>query len=630
MITSIQFQSIKKSEVNQMDIALPAKDSGAITVICGRNHSGKSYLLRRTQRTIVMRNEELKKAKRKEIDQLNTDDIYCSFSPSNEPVASVFISNILNIAKLTRGTSTIQESNHKNRRHFTQKSENFDQVQIKESLELFAADCIEEYHKKYELSFDPIKWKEPKNTEYRSSILMQMSRENLYLSSRSIEFLSFFEKLINGKLYFGITAPTKSLPIFELYLVFSGDIIIPLGSWSEGQRVLFTLLVLLNYKKPDVLLIDEIENHLHPEYISLVLNYVKQRIPQTIISTHHPHIIFSRYVDIVHFLELQKSSAETPDIIEYHRQRSKSPTRNVYPLEKTYSKLISTYQLFDSYDNLLLRLSSSNLENLNEILINTFTSLFVYEVIPPTKGKQPDLQSQKIYDLIAARMGTKKIMVLEIGAGDGRLLIDINKVLRVTEKEKIEWHLYEPSAIHRKNIADALASFPYKHLVKVTEDLPEEKFDFIIIANVLHELVPSSIAQILTYCQDALQDDGKALIIELYPLLKPEKYAVPLNSHEWVRLSRSLGFNATEEKINFKNASIEAYFIELTINSGKKKTQSEMESLIRNFWDTEVIEDRIANYAGHINLDKSELIPRTIGNLTTIVSILASKSGHWE
>lgn len=630
MVSSIQFQSKKKTKTNLISIAAPSKDSGAITVICGKNHSGKSYMLRRIQRNVVSRNQLIKKGLVVEAEVVSTDDIGCYFIGSEGPLSSVYVSNILNIAKLARGTSTTQESNHKNRRHFSGRAENYDQIQIKECLEILVADVLQSYHFKQGLGFDINNWRDPKQTEYRINLLNTLLEKYIYRVTADLEIISLFERLTEGKLFFGVVTPKNNLPIFELFLVFDEDIIIPLSNWSEGQQVLFTLLILLYYKKPDILLFDEIENHLHPEFISVILGYVKKNVPQTIISTHHPHIIFSRYVDVVHFLELEKPLVELPDVIEYDRQRSKSPVRNVYALEKTYSKLISTYKLFDSYDNLLLRISSSNIENLNELLVNTFTNLFFYDVVPPDPTKNPDLQSQKLYELFTAKMGRKKIKVLEIGAGDGRILVDVNKMLRVNEKENIHWTLFEPNQIHRQKIEENISKSHYKHLISVTGTLQDEEYDFILIANVLHELVPSEIAKILTYCQRNLVEQGKALVVELYPLLNPEKYAVPLTGAEWVSLARKLGFNAIEESINFRNASVEAYFIELSSLKSETKSADEMERIVTDFWETTVIENRTGDYAGHIQLDKSEQIPRIIGNLTSLASIQAHRKGFWR
>lgn len=198
------------------------------------------------------------------------------------------------------------------------------------------------------------------------------------------------------------------------------------------------------------------------------------------------------------------------------------------------------------------------------------------------------------------------------------------------EKEKIEWCLYEPKAEHRNKIKKTLADFAYKDLISVTGTLPKGKFDFIIIANVLHELTPPGIAEILQFCQTNLDTEGKALIIELYPLLKPEKYAVPLRSKEWVKLSRKLGFNAVAEGIAIRNASTEAYFVQLATRSDQKISKKEMEALIGDYWQTEIAEDRTGNYTGQINLDRSEQIPGIIGNLTTIASTMAYAHRYWK
>lgn len=635
MIKSVQFASNRNSTIkNNIVIAPPARDRGSITIICGKNHSGKTYITKRIHRSITQRNEDL--ANNKEESIIHTvDNINVEYSPNIREINAILISRVDKITDSLRSVSAILESSHNNSKYL-QQSDYIYRIQIKQALAFFCFDSIDDFNTKKNNQIDKTKWFDPDNLKYRSESLSSADIEKLYLCKRSHVVVKIFEDLTQGKLYFGInhrkTPKYGIIPEFELRLVFNGEIIIPIGGWSEGQKVLFALLLFIYYVKPDILIIDEIENHLHPEYVSTLLDYIKQNIKQTIITTHHPHIIFSKHVDIVNYLEFNKESDDLPEIIDTKSSdRLRTMKLNNVLLEKNYSKLLSTYKLFDAYDNQLLRLSTTSISDLNDLLIEIFTSLFNYDIVSPQLEKKPDLQSQKLYEIFQKKLHEQKLEILEFGAGEGRLLIDIDKVLKTPEKDKIAWSLYEPYDSPRKKLISNLRKHPYKDLINIYSEKPTTCFDFIIIPNVLHELTPCIIAEILTYCSKSLKEKGSIIIVELYPLLKPEKYAVPLNRNEWDRLARKIGFKASSNGIIFKNAIHDAYFTQLFIsNTNNEFNQEKIEELITKFWITEVLPERINNYDGHIRFGDIDEIPTSIGNLCTIASINAYQNKIWK
>lgn len=635
MIKSVQFASNKNASVkNNIEIAQPAKDRGSITIICGKNHSGKTYISKRIHRSINQRNLEINKNPNVNLLRHGVDNIYTEYNEGNNLISSILITRIANVTDLMKSVSVVSENNHKSRKHL-QKSDNYDRIQIKEGLENFCFDCVDNYFMSQGKNLDRDSWFIPDNIEYRKHWLNLIGENALYLTPRYNSVIAVFETLTSGKLYFGVNQRDTSIgeiPEFELRLVFDNDIIIPLGGWSEGQKVLFSLLTLIHYIRPQILIFDEIENHLHPEFISSLLEFLKKNVQQTIITTHHPHIIFSKHVDRVNYLEFSKSSDGLPNIIEKKRsEKMKSLSQTNALLDKNYSKILSAYKLFDSYDNQLLRLSSSNISDLNDLLVEIFTSLFTYEIISPKKSAKPDLQSQKLYEIFEKKLQEKDLEILEFGAGEGRLLIDIDKILKTPEKDRIIWHLYEPYEEARIQLQSNLENHKYKDRIQVYSERPVKKFDFIIIANVLHELTAKTIANILFYCSKSLKSDGCILIVELFPLLKPEQYAVPLRSTEWTALARKIGFNATSNGINFRNAFYEAYFTRLSLpTKGLKHDENEIEKIIREFWIKEVLNERILDYSGHLKLGDSDEIPLTLGNLCTIASIFAYNNRSWE
>ncbi len=637
MIKSIQFSSNRNSEIlNNVIIAPPSADRGSISVICGKNHSGKTYIVDKLQKCIFKRNEQLEINPDTAIYRNDVDKVYVDYcSNQHQIIKSVFVPRISKITELIQGVSVISKNNHVSSEEL-RKPEKYSQVQIKNGLELFFYECINYHFDQTSKKILKDEWFGENSFEYRINILNKLDTKFIHSTQRNNPVIKIFEKLTQGRLYFGVNQLNSKergkIPVFELSLAFTESNNIGIGAWSEGQKVLFSILVLIYYIKPDVLIFDEIENHLHPEYISSLMEFLRENVKQTIITSHHPHIIFSNHVDIVNYLELSKLTEELPDkLLKSNKENIRPLKQKNIILSKNYSKILSAYKLFDAYDNRLLRFSSSSISDLNEVLVDTFTSLFNYEIIAPNSKNKPDLQAQKLYEIFEKRFQEKSLKVLEFGAGEGRLLINIDKILKTFEKNKIEWYLYEPFEEPRIKLQANLAKHNYKSLINICSERPNDKFDFIVIPNVLHELTPNTIANILWYCTNSLTKGGSIIIVELFPLLKPEKYAVPLRSTEWTKLARLLGFRAVSNPINFKNAIHEAYFTQISIPSEMFiLNEVQVANQIQDFWEGEILSERMSSYDGHIQFGDVDEIPLNLGNLCTIASITAYRNNVWE
>lgn len=640
-LESVQFSG-KRTSIggNTLEIAQSSGISGSVTIICGRNHSGKSFILKRIHRCILKLNDDIEGNKVPINYSIQIDGVTCKFSRKiNEPISVVMICDVSDITEMMKDVSPIKDSSLKRniekplgKEEFV-KTDQFVKITIKNCFEKFRVECFTVY-KGFSQPLDYGLLNDEGNNEYRVKILNEIPTEKLFLTPRNNEIVKVFEKLTRGKLYYGVAKRRgKNLPTFQVYLVFNGDSIIPFSNWSDGQQVLFSILMMLFYERPSILLFDEIENHLHPEYISAAIEFAKLYTIQTIITTHHPHLIFSKHIDSVNFLEVLKSSEheEPEEVIDYNRNiKSKTPIRGNILLNQGYSKLLSTYKLFDSYDTQLLKLSSLVLDNFNEVLADLFISLFNYEV--KKENERPDIQSEQLYKILSNKIkqvGDADIEVLEYGTGKGRMLKNISKIATNESIQKIHWYLYEPFKSQRDFLTNK-ENLPSLEFIQIPEDLPSSKFDVIFLANVLHELSPNSIADILSYCANHLKKDGFIIIIELFPLLKPEKYSVSLANIEWSNLAMELGFKVNSGLIPIRNAMHEAYFIQLSLASLQSYQTEDIERNIKKYWNDQVLKNRIGEYDGGQVLTDIEEISKTLRLLTTITSISAYNIGKWN
>lgn len=640
-LESVHFSGKRTSiGINSLEIAQPLKGRGTVTIICGRNHSGKSYILKRIHRSILKLNENIDASNNPINYLIQIDNVTCKFSNENiESLSSVLICDVSYITEMMKDVSPIKDSSLKRniekplgKEKFV-KTDQYVQIITKNCFEKFRVDCLLEY-KYFSQSIDYNLFIEDGSDDYREKILNDIPNDKLFITPRKSEIVKVFEKLTRGVLYSGVTKKRgMNFPTFQVYLVFNGDSIIPYSNWSDGQKVLFSFLIMLYYERPSILLFDEIENHLHPEYISAAIEFAKLYTRQTIITTHHPHIIFSKHIDSVNFLEVlnRTEQIEPEEVLDYNRQTStKIPIRGNILLNHGYSKLLSTYKLFDSYDTQLLRLSSLALDNFNEVLAELFLSLFKYEV--KKENNRPDIQSEQLYKILSNKItqsNNETIEILEYGTGKGRMLKNISKIASEQNIQKTRWYLYEPIKSQRDLLINN-ENLPFTEFIEVPTTLPNSKFDIIFLANVLHELSPNAIAEVLSYCANHLKKDGSIIIIELFPLLKPEKYSVSLASVEWSNLAMELGYKVNSGLIPIKNSMHEAYFVQLSLTSSQSFQSNDIEESIRNYWNEQILKNRIGEYdGGHILTDIEE-ISKTLRLLTTIASISAYNLGKWD
>jgi len=640
-LDTVQFSGKRTSiGINTLEIAKPSGILGAVTIICGRNHSGKSYILKRIHRSILKLNEEIEANNNPINNSIQIDNVTCRFGEiMNESLSSVLICDVSYITEMMKDVSPIKDSSLKRNiekplgKDKFVKTDQYVQIITKNCFEKFRVDCFLEY-KYFTQPIDYELFNKEDSNNYRVKILNEIPNDKLFLTPRKNEIVKVFEKLTRGILYYGVTKKRgMNFSTFQVYLVFNGDSVIPYNNWSDGQKVLFSVLIMLYYEKPSVLLFDEIENHLHPEYISAAIEFAKLYTHQTIITTHHPHIIFSKHIDSVNFLEIlnRTEQVEPEEVLDYNRHvTTKIPIRGNILLNQGYSKLLSTYKLFDSYDTQLLKLSSLALDNFNEILADLFLSLFKYEV--RKENNRPDIQSEQLYKILSNKIlqsNSDTIEILEYGTGKGRMLKNISKIATENNIQKTRWYLYEPIKSQR-DLLISNENLPFSGFFEIPNTLPNSKFDIIFLANVLHELTPNSIAEILSYSTNHLKKDGLIIIIELFPLLKPEKYSVSLASIEWSNLAMELGFKVNSGLIPIKNSMHEAYFVQLSLSSSQSFQTNDIEQSIRNYWNEQVLKNRIGEYDGGQNLTEVEEISKTLRLLTTIASISAYNIGKWN
>lgn len=628
-ISSIRFYGKHLVDVSErkLDFAIPSlHQKQTISIICGKNRTGKSYLLNRISRCIVNHNKKIDRKESYTQQKITEDDVDMFITNYKQSLERIlFIDEIFKYIRFANSISVIRDSNFRKKAASSIRSDiNF--LILKNGLNDIVKETLLHIDSIY---FDEEQWHN--SDVYRTKTYTFLDINSLYKISGDNNLVKQFNQIVEGELYLGKKKDSKGQDNFELYLVYNKHTTLGFSNWSNGQKVLFVTMLMLHYHKPTIFIFDEIENHLHPQYISFFFDYVKKLVPQSIISTHHPHIIFSKYVDRVWYLEATNtpSNIENQVVKKKNRNSNKPPFRKAFELSKNIDKLAYTYKLFDGFDSQLLKLSSATLNNLNTKIVEIFKKLFHYDVVDSKLTKKPDIQSEKIYQYLQAILTQQKtINVLEIGAGSGRILKELIKINPKIVFESVNWFLLDPEAEVLKKEIELLGIENVKIITDILQI--EQTIDLTLFVNVLHEIQPEEIAKYMYQLQNTLSVKGDILVVELFPLLFPEKFSIPMKSSEWVDLFRTLGMSTQVNSIHIKNGYIEAFWIRARWHEISNKSFNEIKTIIDDFIENTLLINRCADYKARFEFqDLDDEMVKIMCELTSIASISSYIKKQW-
>lgn len=389
--------------------------------------------------------------------------------------------------------------------------------------------------------FDPTRWEA--DAKYRKTVVESIGRpddeEALFWCGTDLPpFAKLFEEMFDCRL-----GMRRTRSAVELVLGLDSGITAPFANWSDGQMSYFTVLATTQALKPDVYIFDEVENFMHPALISRTIDHLKHNCRQTILSSHHPHLIFGRAVDAVFYVE--PMPAERPSfagrVLKFQSQPS--APRKITRLEHDRAKLASAYRLFDVRDAALLATAALVRSSVDLHLNEAVRALFECGAAPARGTPFMDRQTEEIANFIAS-FSPQPRRVLDWGAGLGRSLKEMSK-RSIPPEEELAWLLYEPDDTTRR----ALAGQPMVDGVRVEAvgdraTLEGAAAGLALLTNVLHVLDPEGWCDALSDAWNAVRsaERGLILVTEIHPLLAPERQATPV-PREWLAdLFTTLGF----------------------------------------------------------------------------------------
>ena len=598
-----------------LQTAYPVENnSGIINIICGPNNSGKTYLLRKLRTAF---------ANYQNIGNDTSSDIHIEMTePVDGPLEILYFGKSWQ-DKERAGIIPVE---------MTALKLPGDRPPYRHASLSFLLRQLLYHFPDKKISQDD--WFNKKKIRISSLELLDLEY-TLYKCSPKDNVVKRIESVLGGNLFFR----RASKNLVELTMVTLQNLSVPYPEWSDGQKAVFYLLLMLDYSRPSIFLLDEIENHLHPFYMTSIMHFIKESASQSFIATHHPHVIFTELADRVFYLEVLQSSSKivcepVEKTIKYKKvDRQSAPRRKVTTLNDGFQKISATYKLFDLQDHQLLK-QCSNISKLVEVeFYKAFLDLFKTEAAPALKKSFPDRQTQLLAQIIKKSLEghakEKIVKILDLGAGIGRISKELAKLSIWQLNSSIHWICWEPNQEFRNNLVNALRDGKIRADIPCCyNELPLSSCQIALIANVLHEVTPEDFASLIYSAFRAIQNinNGKIVILEIYPLLRAEKYAVAYPYSYLVRLLNNCGFLCTSDTFSINDA--QGYCV-IAKPSGVQIDKENIKENLLEIWE-ELEREICSSYACQEEIKSHIEYRGMIQELTTLASITAWKKGIWQ
>ncbi len=268
---------------------------------------------------------------------------------------------------------------------------------------------------------------------------------------------------------------------------------------SPGEKILLTIALLffvldqnINFPLREcIILIDEPESHLHPDVQIRLIKGIKEIIEkkgQLFIATHSIELLSS--LDRTERFLLKDGA--------YQKQKS---LRDPSFYQTTYDEVFELLGFEGQHAALQDYLSSPAYEIFGNFIKQCTT---LPSANDSCKNDDPQLDL-----IIKTLIRESPLSLLDFGAGKGRIAksianMDINS-------SNILYHAYEQDTHYHEE----LNQIPLiKKIFRTKEDLVLNKFNCILMCNVLHEIAPNKWMDTFSTCYQSLEDNGFLLLIE--------------------------------------------------------------------------------------------------------------------
>ena len=151
-------------------------------------------------------------------------------------------------------------------------------------------------------------------------------------------------------------------------------------------------------------------------------------------------------------------------------------------------------------------------------------------------------------------------------------------------------------------------------------------FAIALLANVLHELPPDGFAEVMQLATRSLQGEGaRVVVLEIYPLLAPEKFAVPYPPSILRGVLRAACLDSLEQ--HFSVRECDAYALVATPH-GDCET-GEVIAAVEKAWE-EIERLACSSYAARSAVSDMHEYRSMLQDLMSRASVAAWRAGTWS
>lgn len=520
-------------------ISLPFEEnrSAYVLCICGQNRTGKSFFLRSIFYSLI------------------------SKTPPKDRKLAISHYKIRSVLRLSEGVAALAPEPYENVlfRPFWQDLDEYDEILLKHCMRslrkaerlagvALVYNIVRAQVGESDISSDTdgkAADSRPRLAEYFQANQAKFRENATYFASVGHPVIDELEKFLGGRV--GVQFIREGFRLFLEEPKTKSKIFYP--DWNIGSQVYLNAIVKAGLLQYSIMLIDEIENHLHPQLATRLIATLRKFSSLIVVVTHDPHVMSSVYVDQVVFFR-------GPKVLELNRAYDRKeilrpPTRlRKLPLKKATAETVAVVlpehlesissgiqrleairTLFEASDSELL--TSSALIN-SAAALDLTKSLFDSQFCRALESKEKvttDGQTSILGKyLIEHFRGSRELTLLDVGAGKARQYYELAKMAGQGGLRYFCWDPYENPTVSTSGENHSLfwadrSSYRGPFFDSSGNKVEQQKFSVILLSNVIHRLWPDQLADYLSNFLNMIEVDGKIVLAEICPLGHPERMA---------------------------------------------------------------------------------------------------------
>jgi predicted MPP superfamily phosphohydrolase len=363
----------------------------------------------------------------------------------------------------------------------------------------------------------------------------------------------------------------------------------------------------------------------------------------TIIVTHHPHVLFSKDVNQVVYIEtLGKADTEPKKVVEIKNSdtfHASSPKREIRELSTDFEKISSVYGLFSQQDCQLLQLACL-MDEVIEIEFAKQLLNFIEKKFPQSVNNKLAQEKENIQQNTEGKQFRELIKIsscsnfkfLDFGVSQGRIFEEFMK----SPCAEVEWHFWNPQKEDNQKLEELKSKYEDVNIkvIESEEEISQNFYDFAVLSNWLHLLTPLEIAHTLKIIQKSLKESsGELIILEHCPLIARQMYvyAVPYDENTLLKILRSVGWKCESGKVDCSAEYISAYWIRAyQPNKEKVFDVTKNAEEIRKHWHEDIKPRVCSDYNDISRMPNAQRFLRFMNDFKTIMSIINEEQKIWQ